>query len=325
VNVRRKPPVETRGAERNVVPTRLSWAARKEQHAYAALSSLGRLIARPGGTLLTLLVLALALLLPLLLATTLRNVAQLEASIGASSDLMAFLDPARGAADAEAEAKALRALPGIAKVELRTPEQGLAELKRLAGFGPALALLPDNPLPFVLTVTPRDDAESAALAKTIAARPGVDLVRDDAGWRARLRAIAALARRLAAVAAALFGLGALLVVGNTIRVDVAGRRDEIQVMQVVGATPAFVRRPFLYAGLWYGLAAALIALAGAAAVFVALAPAVASVSASYGAGFALQGPGWAGVIGTPAAGIVLGWLGARVAVAFELARGARAG
>lgn len=311
---------------RTATTTGLTWQARKEQHAYAALSSLGRLLARPGATLLTLLVLALALLLPLLLATTLRNVAQLESTLGASSDLMVFLDPARGAADAEADAKALRALPEVAKVELRTPEQGLAELKRLAGFGPALALLPDNPLPFVLTVTPRADAATTGtLATTIASRKGVDLVRDDAGWRSRLRAIAALARRLAGVAAALFGLGALLVVGNTIRVDVAGRRDEIQVMQVVGATPAFVRRPFLYAGLWYGLAAALIALAGAVGVFVALAPAVAQVSASYGAGFALQGPGWAGVLGTPAAGIVLGWLGARVAVAFELARGARTG
>lgn len=318
-----KPKPEPAAARDAVV--RRTLRARREQHLYAALSSLGRLLARPGATLLTLFVMALALLLPLLFATVLRNLGALEAALPEQRELAVFLAPGRN--DAPAEAAAIGKLPGVAKVSIRTPAEGLDELRRLGGFGPALELLPDNPLPYVLVVTPAGDLDPdavRALAAVLGSRAGVDLVHYDLVWRERLARIGALARRLALVLGALLTLGALLVVGNTIRLDVGSRAAEIQVLQVVGAEPAFVRRPFLYAGLWYGGAAALLALVGAAAVQLALSGAVEGLARSYGAGFRLLGPGWAGWIGTPVAGIVLGWLGARVAVALELARGRRA-
>lgn len=295
-----------------------------DQHLYSALSSLGRLWQRRGATVLTVLVMGLALALPLLLSLAVQNLRGIGGTLTESRELTAFLDTGLDRAAVDRAAGAARALADVATVEVRDPEAGLEELRRLEGFGPALDAVGDNPLPHVLVVAPSADADPAriaALAAALDAVDGIDFVQYDLAWRGRLDAALALATRIVWVAGVLLALGALLVVGNTIRLDVAARAEEIAVVQLLGGTDGFVRRPFLYAGAWYGLLAAAVAIAGTWLAFAALATPVARLAESYAADHALAGPGLGAHFGVLGAGIVLGWIGAWAAVGRQLAQG----
>jgi cell division transport system permease protein len=301
---------------------RANLRAWREQHLYGLFSSLGRLAARPWSTALTLLVMALALTLPLLLYLLLDNARTLHGDMRAASAISVFVKPGTAPAAVEALAREVRTRPGVAAVEVRTPEQGLAEFRNRSGFAQALDLLHDNPLPAVLLVAPADPAPAAAaaLADALGRDAAVDLVRYDAGWRARLDAILATAARVTEVVAALLALALLLVVGNTVRMDIAGRAEEIEVMQLLGATRAFVRRPFLYVGFWYGAFSALLAIALTLAVEAALAEPLQQLAASYAQRFAVHGLGLADAAVAFATGALLGWLGAFAAASRHLAR-----
>lgn len=306
------------------VVARPSLRAVGDQHLYSALSSLGRLWQRRGGSAITILVMALALALPLLLLLAVSNLAALGGTLRDARELTVFARAGLPEERVEALRAEALALAGVAQVHARTPAQNLEELRALAGFGEALDLIERNPLPATLVVAPRaalDATAIAALARALESIEDVEFVQYDLGWRERLDAALALARRAVALVAALLALGALLVVGNTIRLDVAARADEIAVMQLLGATDGFVRRPFLYAGVWYGAAAALLALAGVVLAGFALGAPVARLAASYGSSFRLAGVGTALALATVAAGIMLGWLGAWAACGRHLARG----
>ena len=298
-----------------------SWGG---QHLYSALSSLGRLWQRRGATLLTVLVMGLALALPLLLHLAVRNVEHFGGSLEEARELSVFFRPDAAKPDVDGLREALRQVDGVANVELRSPDDGLAELKQLPGFADAMDLLDANPLPPVLLVAPHETAKREAIeaiAATARAAPGVDFVQYDLEWRERLTRALAVAKRLVLVVGALLALGALLVVGNTIRLDVQGRADEIAIVQQLGGSKGFVRRPFLYAGCWYGLMAGLLALACVVAAQLALAQPVAELAASYGSELALRGLDARSVLAAMAAGIMLGWLGAWAACGRHLARG----
>lgn len=311
-----------------VVDAAVSWRERLRayagQHAYGALSSLGRLWQRRAATLLTVAVMGLALALPVLLVLSLRNLEQYAGSMRDARELTVFVAPdAEPVAIAALEAS-LAVDPGVAVVSLRPPDEGLAELSALPGFADAVALLDENPLPALLLVAPHPalDAEAiGALARRVETLPSVDLVQYDLEWRERLTRALALAERLVLIVALVLGLGALLVVGNTIRLDVQGRADEIAIVQQLGGSNGFVRRPFLYAGCWYGLFAALFAYAGCAAVMLALRAPVAALAASYGSGIGLVGLDARLAAATVATGVLLGWIGAWVACGRHLARG----
>ena len=290
-----------------------AWRA---QHAYSLVSSLGRFFQRPFATLLTVGVLAMAIALPLGLGLALGNVQRLSGSLQASREIGLFLRMDVDAAQAERLATELRARRDVAAVELRTPAQGLREFRELSGLGEALAMAGDNPLPTVLRVTPLDDG--AALAARMRTRPEVELVQHDEGWRRRLDAWLEFGTTLVLVLAAALGLGVLLVVGNTIRLEIGNRREEIAVLQQLGATDGFIRRPFIYLGAWYGLAAGAAALGMLALAALALRPSLAGLAGSYGSRFVLQGPEplQAGLLLLAATAI--GWLGAWLASGHHL-------
>lgn len=296
-----------------------------DQHLYSAVSSLGRLWQRRSATVLTVLVMGLALALPLLLFLALANAERFGGTLTDSRDLSAFLAADRSATQAREALRGAQALPDVEAVLLRSPDDGLADLRQLAGFADAIDLLQENPLPYVLVVTPARDAGDArirALASALEAVPGVAFVQYDLTWRERLNRALALAARVMLLVGALLALGALLVVGNTIRLDVAARAEEIAVVQLLGGTRGFVRRPFLYTGMWYGALAAAVALGAVSVSRLLLAGPVAQLAQSYGSAFRLQGLGPDAIVTTLAAGIMLGWLGAWVACGRELARGA---
>lgn len=288
------------------------------QHGYSLLSSLGRLLSRPFSSLLTIMVMGIALALPLGLALALDNLRQLAGSLESSREISAFLKTDLGADATAALAERLRARSDVAAVAIQTPEQGLAEFRQSSELAAALALVEGNPLPSVLIMQPRtdDDALAAALAKL----PEVELVRHDAQWRQRLDAWLAFGQRLVWVIASLLGVGALLVVGNTVRLDVAAREEEIAVMQQLGATDGFVRRPFLYLGLWYGLAAGALALGLLVLAGLALQPALSALMGSYGSPFVFAGLAPRLALAVLVGAMFLGWLGAWWAAGHHLRR-----
>lgn len=287
-------------------------------HVYSCVSSLGRMAQRPIATSLTIGMMAIAIVLPLALWMTLANVQRFSGSVNASREISVFLKSDIDLARANALATTLRQRGDVASVTVRTPEQGLAEFRQSSDLAAQIDALGENPLPSVLLVTPRDDG--AALAVSLQGMPEAEIVQHDAVWRERLNAWLLLGTRLAWVLAALLGIGALLVVGNTVRLDVQSRADEIEVMQLLGATKGFVRRPFLYLGTIYGLLAGALALVLLWLAARLLQPVLASLIASYSSRFTLNGPGWVGIGAVLVGALAIGWLGAWLATGHHLRR-----
>lgn len=295
----------------------------REQHAWARAASLHALGARPLGTLLTVAVMGFALALPLAFYLLLANVQRLSGAMGESQAISVFLRPSASAAVADALQREWRARPDISGITIKTPQQGLAELASVQGFGEALHALPDNPLPFVLLVQPRRDltrAQTDALVATLRAPSSVEVVQDNGAWRARLDAFIALGQRITALLATLLAVAAVGVIGNTVRLDIRARAEEIIVQRLVGASASFVRRPFLYEGVWYGALAGIVAVAWVAALEYGLAAPVRVLSASYAGQLAFGGLPVHLLILVPLAAALLGWAGALLASTRQLAR-----
>lgn len=279
-----------------------------DHHLYSFIASLGRVLRKPWSTVLTVGVMAVALALPLGLWLVLTNVERFTGDVQQSRQINLFLKPEITLQRARSLSEEMRGRGDIAKVELKTPEQGLAELRERGGLGEAIAAVDGNPLPSLLVITPKGD--ETLLAESLQTLPEADLVQRDALWRQRLDGWLRFGNRVAWVLAALLGLGALLVVGNTVRLDIQSRREEIGVLQLLGATDGFIRRPFLYLGAWYGLAAGVLALGLLTATHLALKAPLATLAGSYGSHFALSGFEPRQAIVVLLAATVLGWLGA---------------
>lgn len=289
--------------------TRPRTAVYADQHLYSFVSSLGRALRRPWATLLTVGVMALAFALPLGLSVALDNLRHFSGSVQQSRDIGVFLKPEVELPAARQLAERLRGRADVAAVELRTPEQGLAELRQRTDAGAALdALEGDNPLPSLLILTPQ--GAEAALLSSLDSLEQVDLVQHDQVWRRRLDGWLAFGKRLVDVLAVLFGLGALLVVGNTVRLDIQSRREEIGVLQLLGASDGFIRRPFVYLGAWYGLAAGALALGLLFAAGHVLRPPLEALVASYGGDFVFKPLDLLHSSLVLAVTTLLGWLGA---------------
>ena len=279
-----------------------------DHHLYSVVASLGRLLRKPGSTALTIGVMAVALALPMGLWLVLANVERFAGDVQSSRQLSIFLQQATPAARVAELVTELDRRADVNVVEHRTPEQGLEELRARSGLDDAIDALGENPLPHVLVVTPSGD--ESLLAESLRTLPEAELVQHDAAWRERLDGWLRFGGRVAWVLAALLGLGALLVVGNTVRLDIQSRRDELGVLQLLGASDGFIRRPFLYLGAWYGLAAGVLALGLLTLAGAALRVPLAELAASYGSGFALRGFAPQQALLVVGGATVLGWLGA---------------
>jgi cell division transport system permease protein len=305
-------------AERHAAP-RVGLRRWLNLHRRAAGDAIARLLARKLASAMGLLLIGLALALPLLLLTLSRNLDRLVAGFQSSGEIALFLKPGLDSARANAMADAMRARADVAAVTLRTPADGLGELQALPGFAEAIAAAGANPLPYLLLLRPRNENEASRLADEFAALADVDLVQHDSQWRERLQRMLDLMRRLAMVSLLLFGVAALLVIGNHVRVEVALRREEIGIVKLLGASDGFVRRPFLWSGFWLGLGSAVLALAIALLVRAYFTQPVQALAAGYESDFVLQGPGPAMMLTTLACGVLLGSIGAYVASTLQLA------
>jgi cell division transport system permease protein len=272
------------------------------------------------GNLLTVFVIAIALALPAGLGVLLNNVRALSASWEGAADFTVYLADQVTEPAARELAERVGQRADVAQVLVITRDEALAEFRRHSGFGEALDALPDNPLPHLLVVRPATtpEADVEALAAALDALPETELVQIDTTWVNRLRAMLGLARRIVDVAAILLGLAVTLVIGNTIRLEIHNRRQEIEVTKLVGASDAFVRRPFLYLGLLYGLIGAAVAAALVEVAMLGIGAPVRALAMLYGSGFRLAGLSLAETGLLLAAGAGLGWAGAGFAAARRL-------
>lgn len=300
---------ETAEISRPVGNRRRAWL---RAHGEGLRAGLSRLLRDPFGQLLTLGVIAVALVLPALGFLALDQVDRAAVSWRPSGDLTVFLAAGEPVERALELADALDGRPEVAETEVRSPDDALTELREMSDFAEALGALDANPMPALVIVrlTPAGVADLDAFKIELAARSEVDWVQIDRRWLERLEALLELARRIITLGAGILAVAVLLVVGNTIRLEISLKREEILILKLLGASDAHVRRPFLYMGIWYGIVGGALALTLVYAGMLIAQPAVDQLALSYGAGFSLQGPGARGALLLVLYGAALGWIGA---------------
>ncbi len=233
-------------------------------HASTAIGSLGRLARQPFASLMIILVIAVTLALPAAINLVVKNARSVSDSWDNALDFSVFLKREISLTEAEALARLIGQRADIETVDFISAEDALAEFKRQSGFAEALDQLPDNPLPHALVVRPSAGNTSASLIllqEEIGNLPEADYVQVDTEWVQRFHAILDIVRQAISIGAALLAVAIVVIIANTIRLDIENRREEIEVTKLIGATNAFVRRPFLWTGFWYGLLGGLMALA----------------------------------------------------------------
>jgi cell division transport system permease protein len=230
--------------------------AYRDLHAHALFSSLGRLVASPFTSIMTIAVLAIAISLASGFYILVVNLQQLTGSLETSNQISLFLREDVSDAHANKLASNIRHNPNVQSVKLITKEQGLAEFRTYSGFGAAINELENNPLPVVIQVLPKNSLEDKEgienLLKNFQQSAEVDFAQIDLQWVERLQSILAVARLFAILLNLILGLAVLFVIGNTIRLELHNRHDEVVIAKLVGATNSFIQRPFLYTGFWIG-------------------------------------------------------------------------
>ncbi|PWB31754.1 cell division protein FtsX [Pseudomonas sp. SDI] len=291
-----------------------------ESHRASLIDSLRRLGKQPIGSFFTCLVMAVALSLPMGLSLLLSNVERLGGSWQRAAQISVYLKLDASAPDGEALRNQIKGLPGVADAEYVSREQALEAFQQQSGLGEALRELPDNPLPGVVVVTPAEVDKPAldALRQRLAELPKVELAQLDLVWVERLAAILKLGDRFVFGLTVLLVSALLLVIGNTIRLHIENRRTEIEVIKLVGGTDSYVRRPFLYMGALYGLGAGVLSWGVLAFGLNWLNDAVIGLSGLYGSDFALAGVPGADGLSLLLGAVLLGYIGAWIAVARHL-------
>lgn len=227
------------------------------QHGVECRKGLHEIFRAPFSSFMTIAVLAIALALPAGFHVFLKNAQNVSSDWDNATQISLFIESNISSQQVVSLQGQLEKSEKIAEVNYISREAGLKEFKELSGFGDALSYLDDNPLPDTLVITPTDSHSSPeasqALLTELEALPEVELAQLDLQWVRKLYSMMAIAERAVSALGLLLGLAVLLIVGNTIRLAIQNRREEIQIIKLVGATDAFIRRPFLYSGLWYGI------------------------------------------------------------------------
>ncbi len=290
------------------------------QQGHAIQFSLNRLWFNPISTWITLAAIAIALSLPTSLHLLLKNLQSLTDSKREVPTITIFLKNNVTEQQAKDRAELLSDLPEIVNVEVVTRDEAMANFRQITGFAETLETLDENPLPHVLIITPKlsllgsTDHDIQQFASKLEIYREVDNVQIDVEWIQRLRAILRIANRIVLVVSILLAFTVLLVVGNTIRLDIENRKEEITVTRLIGATNAYIRRPFLYNGLWLGLFGGIISLVIVHIALLFLIEPVSELSNLYGGSFVLRGVNSIMSLEILGASMLLGLLGAWLAV-----------
>lgn len=293
-------------------------------HREAMRFSLSRLWESPISTWITLAAIAIALSLPASLHLLLKNLKTLTDDKREVPTVSLFIKQEISEQQARDRGELIEELDQIDKVVLVPRDEALEDFRRITGFAETLETLDENPLPHVLVVTPRLDlvgnpgVDMQRLAKTLEGYPEVDLVQMDIEWVQRLRGILRISERAIMVISVLLALTVLLVVGNTIRLSIENHKEEIKVSKLIGATDAYIRRPFLYSGIWYGLFGGVISLVLVHLALLTFVSPVSELARLYGSTFVISGLGVKITLYILLASSLLGLIGAWIAVGRHL-------
>ena len=295
----------------------------REQWRYAWVNTLADMMRQPLATLLTVMVIAISLTLPSVCYLVYKNVSEAASQWYPTPQLTVYLDKALDDDAAEQVMTVLKGEEGVNKVNYLSREEALGEFRNWSGFGGALDMLEENPLPAVAIITPKMNFESNDTLNTlrdrVAAVKGVDEVRMDDSWFARLAALTGLVGQVAAMIGILMIVAVFLVIGNSVRLSIFSRRDTINV-KLIGATDGFILRPFLNGGALLGFSGAILSLILSQAMVWQLGSAVAKVASVFGTTFVLHGLGWDECLLLVLVSAMIGWIAAWLATVQHLRR-----
>lgn len=286
-------------------------------HLQTAFSSLGKLWEAPIANSMTSLAIGVTIALPACLFILLFNFNQVSAQWQDGSQISLFLKQEISESRAKSINKTLLSLAEIKNTEYHTAAESLTEFKQRFGMEDLLDALPDNPLPAVILVETKDNLSSEtinALLKNLNAHPGIEYAQFDMAWLQRLRQLHQIGKRGVGLLGLLLSLSILLIIGNTIRLAIINRKDEISIIKLIGGTNAFIRRPFLYTGFWYGLIGGFIAWSILLIAFALINGPINALSESYGSQFSLHWYALPSLILLPILGASLGIIGAWLTV-----------
>jgi cell division transport system permease protein len=296
--------------------------AYRDLHAHALFSSLGRLVASPFTSIMTIAVLAIAISLASGFHILVVNLQQLTGNLETSNQISLFLRDDVSDAHANKLADSIRQNASVQDVKLITRAQALAEFQTFSGFGAAINVLEKNPLPIVLQVLPKNSLEDKegleSLLKNFQQSPEVDIAQMDLQWVERLQSIMAVARLFATLLNVMLGGAVLFIIGNTIRLELHNRRNEVVIAKLVGATSSFIRRPFLYTGFWIGFISGVSAWFIVTALMLILRQPVEKLSGLYEGGFHLLFLSFTETLALIGVSSALGVLGSWTVLIFQL-------
>ncbi|ANO49933.1 permease-like cell division protein FtsX [Woeseia oceani] len=293
------------------------------RHVSTMIASLGRLARQPFASFLTVLVIAITLALPASMHLVIKNARSLSDGWENALDFSVYLKIGTSIADAEQMEKLIAQRADVGAVTLKTADAALEEFKIASGFGSALDYLPHNPLPHTLIIRPAPSNTQASvvlLHEELGNLPLTDVVQVDSDWVRRFLAILDIVQRAIGIGGILLGAAIVIIIGNTIRLDIENRRAEIEVTKLIGATNGFVRRPFLYSGFWYGLLGGTLALALMAYGIFALRAPVARLAGLYNGRFEVLSLGFQESMAIVGTGVLLGLIGSWLAAARHMRR-----
>jgi cell division transport system permease protein len=288
------------------------------RHGRTASASFSRLVHQPFASLMIILVIAVTLAIPAALNLAIKNFTVISSSWDDALDFSVFLDTGISESDAEALAGLIAQRADVDDVRLITADEALAEFKQQSGFGSALDHLPDNPLPHTLVVrpSPANTPQSMTLLREeLDGLPETELVQVDTEWVQRFHAILEIVQQAIMIGAGLLGAAIIVIIGNTIRLEIQNRRDEIEVTKLIGASNAFVRRPFLWSGFWFGLFGSVLALGLVQYGLYLLRPTVARLAGLYQSGTTMLTLDLRDSLVIVAIGVTLGLAGSWLAAA----------
>ncbi|HGJ5882349.1 permease-like cell division protein FtsX [Arsenophonus sp.] len=296
----------------------------REQWRYAWLNTLADMLRQPLATLLTVAVIAISITLPSLCYIVWKNVSQAAQKWYPAPQLTIYLDKSLDEKGAEQTVAGLKQLDGVKSVNYLSREEAMIEFRNWSGFGTALDLLEENPLPAVAIITLKIDFQNSQslinLRNKVGQLAGIEDVRMDDSWFTRLAALTGLIGQIAMVIYILMVMAVFLVIGNSIRLNIFARRDTINVMKLIGATDGFIMRPFLNSGIILGFFGALLSLILSALLVWQLTGIVTQVAGVFGTTFHIQGFLWDEMLLVILIAAMIGWLAAWLATAQHLRR-----
>lgn len=292
-------------------------------HLQAASQSFNYLCRKPLSALFTVIVIAVALALPSFMWVLVNNVSRFTDGWHQGGHISIYLKSPLSEARQEEILAKVRSLPQVGQAVLKTPAQGLEELMKQEGMHDVMGFLPENPLPAMIEVTPAltigAPAKIDLLARELKVITGVDKVKMDLEWMAKLNAVLGFSARMAHVLMGLLALGVVFIIGNTLRLALHHRHEEVQILKLIGATDSFILRPFMYTGFWYGFLGGLFAVLLVNIIMLSLGMALNQLAVMYQMHVPLHGLSASQILILMAFSIILGLLGARFSVKRQLA------